>query len=657
MKKNKLIIISLTIVFLFTVFSFVLFSCDKKINKPGFNVPTINEKDIKQKKEFEEKARKKEEERLKREKEELERLKKQKELEEQEEIKRRKELEEKLKKEQEEIEKKQKEFEQNLFEPRNLDEINGLDIEDTLIINKNGERYFIKKEKYASLLTNAFVRAQVGENKQLLYFTLDITEKEFKNFKENDKEKFNRLIANMDQKKYRIPLNAFAAFGRENIGLLESEEKDSEHGFKISYLNIDKDKLNIDNNILPKNNKVYFYTLANSSIKYAFVFKDTNIYTLKEEDMVVNDYSNFEKPESLKYYYRYNEGNEIVLYKVDDDILEKDELNIKDFVKEIDTLVFKYANFERINLNNVKKIQSYAFEKNRNLKKVEASNLEFLNTAVFMDCDNLEKFTAPNLKTMYSHNFMNCKKLKDIKLSKEMTLIDNSCFYNCESLVNFDFENIKTIGDSAFKNCTSLKQANFKNIKKIYADAFENCENLEFDSNVLDKDFKMSSFYNCKNYNDKLFKHLFNIEDETLKTIKNSNNKSKIDRIIIPEYINTIYHSFVGCTALTSIDLKNVRSLKSYADFGVFYGCTALTSIDLKNVKKIGRYTFDGCASLTSIDLKNVKYIGDSAFENCTSLKELKINGDINGNNGFYKVENGKKLIKISTNETIINLS
>ena len=68
-----------------------------------------------------------------------------------------------------------------------------------------------------------------------------------------------------------------------------------------------------------------------------------------------------------------------------------------------------------------------------------------------------------------------------------------------------------------------------------------------------------------------------------------------------------------------------------------FYGCTALTTVDLTNVKTtnssgsevalgIDKNAFNGCTSLANVTLgTNLSNIGESAFANCTSLANVNV--------------------------------
>ena len=90
---------------------------------------------------------------------------------------------------------------------------------------------------------------------------------------------------------------------------------------------------------------------------------------------------------------------------------------------------------------------------------------------------------------------------------------------------------------------------------------------------------------------------------------------------------------FSDCATLTSIDLKNINTQNVTDMSGMFLGCAALTSLDLqhfntKNVTDLSSM-FSGCVALTSLDLKNfnTQNVTDmsSMFYDCTSLTSLDL--------------------------------
>ena len=104
------------------------------------------------------------------------------------------------------------------------------------------------------------------------------------------------------------------------------------------------------------------------------------------------------------------------------------------------------------------------------------------------------------------------------------------------------------------------------------------------------------------------------------------------------EYLNTaevkdMSRMFWGCSALTSLDLKNFNT-QNVTDMSVmFWGCSALTSLDLKNFNTQNvtdmSVMFSGCSGLPSLDLshfntQNVKGMS-GMFSDCSGLTSLDL--------------------------------
>ena len=90
---------------------------------------------------------------------------------------------------------------------------------------------------------------------------------------------------------------------------------------------------------------------------------------------------------------------------------------------------------------------------------------------------------------------------------------------------------------------------------------------------------------------------------------------------------------FWGCSALTSLDLKNFNTQNVKGMSGMFSDCSGLTSLDLshfntQNVTDMRRM-FSDCSGLTSLDLShfNTQNVTDMSgmFEDCSSLPSLDL--------------------------------
>ena len=109
----------------------------------------------------------------------------------------------------------------------------------------------------------------------------------------------------------------------------------------------------------------------------------------------------------------------------------------------------------------------------------------------------------------------------------------------------------------------------------------------------------------------------------------------KIGRL---EHLNTsevknMSWMFWGCSALTSLDLKNFNTQNVKGMSGMFSDCSGLTSLDLshlntQNVTDMG-WMFSGCSGLPSLDLshfntQNVKGMS-GMFSDCSGLTSLDL--------------------------------
>ncbi|MBQ1926526.1 MAG: leucine-rich repeat domain-containing protein, partial [Proteobacteria bacterium] len=68
--------------------------------------------------------------------------------------------------------------------------------------------------------------------------------------------------------------------------------------------------------------------------------------------------------------------------------------------------------------------------------------------------------------------------ISDLNSFPNLTMIGNSAFAGCTSLVTADLPNIKTVGNNAFAGCTNLVSVRLPNASSISDSAFEGCTNL-----------------------------------------------------------------------------------------------------------------------------------------------------------------------------------
>ena len=190
--------------------------------------------------------------------------------------------------------------------------------------------------------------------------------------------------------------------------------------------------------------------------------------------------------------------------------------------------------------------------------------------------------------------FYDCD-ITDIAIPSGITEIGEGAFCSC-NLTSVTIPNsVKTIGDYAF-SCCGLTSVTIPNsVKTIGEDAFSDC------------DFTSVTIPNSvKTIGDGAFAYCDNLTSVT-----------------IPNSVTTIGDcAFFSCENLTSVTIPN--SVKTIGDYA-FEDCDNLTSVTIPNsVTTIGKGAFSDCDELTSVTIPNsVKTIGDDAFSDCGKLSRI----------------------------------
>ena len=558
-----------------------------------------------------------------------------------------------------------KEFVNRIFEERDPDQISKISIKAQLItIDSKNRKHYVEADD-ETIIEYAIERIGRGERIHRLNFILDITQKEYEKLIKANINKYNELIENIDLK-YSIKKADKYIYERENIGLLEKK-------FALGqYLKVVTAVLRSEKNILPHNDETYLYTLFNKQVKYGFMFKDTDIFDLKDEECTINDYSKFEQPNVYKFEVERN-GDEVLLKSVDASLKDSEEITLPEFVTEIDDGVFKqWRKLKKINLENIKRIGEEAFMET-----------------------GLEEVVAPSLLEIESFAFNLCKKLTKVVIPA-----------------------VKSIKHKAFENCQDLKYIELSECKSIEDYAFSNCYKLEFNKEVLNMKLHQLAFNNCRNY-EVATEEKLNIKGDTVIGFKNKvGTVLNIREVILPERVKKVSDraffkgnfakinienvhmigedAFAFCHLLKAVDMRNVKEIGK----GAFYNCSKLKSlgdisgvkeipascfafcyslkevdftgverigsfafadcgvkaIDLKTVRKVENNAFESCKYLKSIDLRNVESVGEKLFNECKLIESICINGDINGYNASYKVESGKRLINRKNNKLVLSI-
>lgn len=281
-----------------------------------------------------------------------------------------------------------------------------------------------------------------------------------------------------------------------------------------------------------------------------------------------------------------------------------------------------------------------AFKGCTNLATVDYRSALAIPKNMFNGCTALTSVTINgNVTEIGAGAFQNCEKLQSIALPAGVTEIADNTFSGCSELTTVNFENILTIGAGAFQNCAALTSVEFPaGLESIGANAFNGCNRLASVTFNSEPAIGATAFVGCA---DSL---AITTVDGGAMTYENGALYSgttlvayygKATSLTIKDGTTAIAANvFNGNTTLQSVTLPN-----TVAEIGekAFYTCTALTTINLRNVKTIGKYAFAGTSKLPmklakeSADVAGL-YIGadtilDYAFQYCTSLTEVAFFG------------------------------
>ena len=113
-----------------------------------------------------------------------------------------------------------------------------------------------------------------------------------------------------------------------------------------------------------------------------------------------------------------------------------------------------------------------------------------------------------------------------------------------------------------------------------------------------------------------------------------------------------------GCSKLTSLDLRNIKTSSAENMDYIFYGCSNLISLDLSNFDTTSTKTmnnmFEGCNNLISLNLSNfdttfVENMADM-FKGCNDYLIYCIDGNSKANKLLDHIYNSSYIFKYNNN-------
>ena len=258
--------------------------------------------------------------------------------------------------------------------------------------------------------------------------------------------------------------------------------------------------------------------------------------------------------------------------------------------------------------------------------------------------------------------FLDKKVLMNVKLPRELLVIQENAFRGCSSLKGTLTlpAGVTTIGWGAFQGCTSLEKVELSEaLEVIRGYAFEGCSSLQqeltFPQNFTS--LGVYAFANCRSlygtlkFNSEFYMFMGNegYWSSEGRTFENCSNIEVVDMseceylyqlpqgvfsrctslhtVMLPPYLERIeYYGFEENTSLRTIAFP---SSLMYIDDGAFQNCSSLKSINLSDCQDfgtLGGWAFANNASLESVNLPaSLNWIGSYAFSGCRKLGEINV--------------------------------
>ena len=299
--------------------------------------------------------------------------------------------------------------------------------------------------------------------------------------------------------------------------------------------------------------------------------------------------------------------------------------------------------------------------------------------------------------------------LRNVKLPKSVTTINNNAFDSCENLISVNIpENVTSIGSGAFSSCNNLTNINIPyGIDKINASTFQSCwklTSINIPNSVTN--IEKLAFYHCINLTsitipdsvtsigDGAFSLCSNLTDVTLGSTLPTCSNNAFNRISANATLycapaledtcskTTPWSNF--SSIVSAVTLADGKRLSDHISTDIKYTVTklkvvgevnsdditlmadmakngALSVLDLSGTTAattdlIGASAFNGCVKLTSISLPDyVTSIGKEAFKGCTGLTSVTIPDGVTSisDNAF---EDCSSLASISIPDKVTNI-
>ena len=220
-----------------------------------------------------------------------------------------------------------------------------------------------------------------------------------------------------------------------------------------------------------------------------------------------------------------------------------------------------------------------------------------------------------NIRKIGDEAFYSCEELSSVTWNHKCDVIPDFCFLGCSNLTQFDFSDIKKIGQYAFEKSGLQKVFLPENIKIIEIGTFRECSGLRSVTwNCTCDVIPANCFFECSNLTHFDFSAIKKIE-------KYSFSRSGLQEVSFPENIKIIEEgTFKECSGLRSVAWNCTCDVIPAL---CFYMCPNLTNFDFSSIKKVGQYAFEK-SGLTSVTLSKGTIVCKKCFVHCKSLAKVE---------------------------------
>ena len=223
-----------------------------------------------------------------------------------------------------------------------------------------------------------------------------------------------------------------------------------------------------------------------------------------------------------------------------------------------------------------------------------------------------------NIRKIGDDAFYSCEKLSSVTWNHKCDVIPDFCFLGCSNLTQFDFSDIKKIGQYAFEKSGLQKVFLPENIKIIEIGTFRECSGLRSVTwNCTCDVIPALCFYMCPN--------LTNFDFSSIKKVgQYAFVESGLQEVCLQKNIEILEDgTFSRCNGLRSVTWNCTCDVIPNFCFAV---CSNLTNFDFSGIKKIGKYAFKE-SGLQEVWLsESIKNIEEGTFKECSGLRSVTWN-------------------------------